>query len=121
VRAHRARLIETAARRVPLPGQEMPPAVRLTQPGVYHLRRLSCEFTYVDAVIIDTPIFDAEIRQLMKRDVNILDRLDRAELFCRYLDEQWRYFEGLKAVFNWPSTASELRRQIRNIRQRVRA
>jgi hypothetical protein len=120
VRAHRAKLIETAARRVPLPGQEMPAAVRITQPGVYHLRRLSCEFTYVDAVTIDTPIFDAEIRRLMKGAVNILDRLDRAELFCRYLDEQWRIFEGQKTAFKWPSTASELRLQIRHIRGRAR-
>jgi hypothetical protein len=119
VRAHRAKLIETSARRVPIPGQQMPPAVRVTQPGVYHLRRLSCEFAYIDAIIIDTPIFDAELRPLIRRDANILDRLVRAELFCNYLDKRWAAFDGLETVFQWPQNSDTLRQQIRQIRDRV--
>ena len=120
VRAHRAKLLETSARRVPIPGQQMPPAVRVTQPGVYHLRRLSCEFAYIDAVIIDTPIFDTGLRQLMKRDANIFDRLERAERFCDYLDRQWAAFDGLETVFQWPLTSAALRNQIIYIREKAR-
>src|SRR3989442_13051957 len=65
----------------------MPEAIRVTSVGLYHVKVLCRLFTYIDAVIVDTPIFDSDARrEALQSAKTIRERLDPAELFREYLD-----------------------------------
>jgi hypothetical protein len=116
-RACKSNLIETSARRLPEPGQPFPSGLRVTTRGEYHLQRLVNEFQYLDAVAVDIPILNAEIRGQIG-DVNTLDdRLCRVELLAQYLREQWNPLAPVAIGFNWNYEASRLRRQMKRIRR----
>ncbi len=61
--------------------------IRLTTLGKYHLNHLVGTFQYVDAMVLDTPILDEELRQGIDTDRRIEVRLSRVELFVQYLAE----------------------------------
>jgi len=120
VKGHSKKLIETGARRIPQPNQIMPQSLRATTVGYYHLHRLCREFSYIDAIIIDTPIFDEEIRTLIRDIHNIEMRINRAEVFCHYLDQQWSKLDNFKAksLFDWSAVSTDLKKNIEYIRSR---
>ncbi|MEG4816361.1 hypothetical protein [Microcoleus sp. K5-D4] len=112
----RKKMIETAARLIPQPGQIMPHTLRVTTLGLYHITRLCSLFEYVDAVVIDTPILDAEVRELIS-DVQPIDlRLNRAESFRRYLDLQWSKMNVQGLGFDWRNASVKLKTEIDRIR-----
>jgi GTPase SAR1 family protein len=121
IRGYRKKLIETSARRIPEPGQVMPQELRATTVGVYHINRLCHLFAYIDAVIVDTPVLDSRIRELISDVHEITERLDRAEIFRQYLDTQWLTLSSSKMGFNWNVASTDLRVQIEYIRNRVGA
>ena len=92
---------------------------RLTTVGSYYFRKLVGTFPYLDAVVIDTPVLDQEFKSSIPQARSILSRLDRAERFCSYMDNQWYELEESGAVFDWPAKASDARMEINNIRNRV--
>lgn len=117
IRAHRHKLLETGARRIPLPGRGIPNSLRATTVGIYHVTRLVRMFTYVDAMIVDTPIFDGEVRKHI-RDVSHIDgRLERAESFRRYLDDCWQACSDIGVPFSWREASGELSDEIERIRR----
>jgi hypothetical protein len=59
--------------------------VKISSLGRFHIFNLIAVFQYLDAVIVDTPILDAEIRDQISEVNNIHDRLNRTELFLSYL------------------------------------
>jgi hypothetical protein len=122
VRGHAKKLIETGARRVPQPGKVMPQALRATTIGLYHVNRLCHQFTYVDAIIVDTPILDHNKRKYILNVHNIMDRLDRSEMFRLYLDDQWLLIKSVNArsAFDWNIVSEALKRDIQYIRPRAR-
>ena len=68
-RCFNKRLLETGARRVPtVAGNLEYVRLRLTSVGLYHISELAATFTYIDAVVVDTPILEKEMRGLIKRD-----------------------------------------------------
>jgi hypothetical protein len=112
----RKKMIETAARLIPQPGQIMPHTLRVTTLGLYHITRLCSLFEYVDAVVIDTPILDSEVRELIS-DVQPIDlRLDRAESFRCYLDLQWSKMNVQGLGFDWRNASLKLKTEIARIR-----
>jgi hypothetical protein len=119
VRAHRHNLIETSARQMPRPGEIMPSALRVTSVGLYHVENLVRMFAYVDALTVDTPIFDRNARE-NTRDVRaIAERLERAEVFRKYLDSQWDERLGSSGAFDWPAVSATLARQIQDVANRL--
>lgn len=92
---------------------------RLTTIGAYYFRKLVGTFHYLDAVVVDTPIIDSEARARIGDAHTISERLDRAERFCRYLDEQWIELSALDAVFDWTVKAADARQDIEQIRERL--
>jgi GTPase SAR1 family protein len=118
LRAHRHMLIEASGRRRPNADQPMPPSLRATTIGAYHVSRLCKLFVYLDAVVVDTPIFDSEARAAIQDEHSIERRLDRAEIFISYLDKQWASLEKKPSTFHWPSISSQLRAEISRIRAR---
>jgi len=94
-------------------------AIRLTTVGAYHFGPLVRQFTYVDSIIVDTPILDPDVRSRIVDVERIGERLDRAAVFVEYLDTQW--VEGCLAtdVFDWPSVGASLKCNIAEIRRRI--
>lgn len=89
---------------------DMPSSFRITSVGAYHLKRWCATFTYLDAMVFDTPIFDTQMFESMVRKVESLrieDRYDRALLFKKYLLQTWRDFTSPPSYFNFADYASQ--------------
>ncbi len=95
------------------PSSTAPPhrSLRLTAAGSYMHKRMISIFTYVDAMIVDTPIVNPAVRPQIQAAVTIHERLGRAETFCQYLDDQWVFGDG-RTTFSWPLASAELRRDM---------
>jgi hypothetical protein len=119
VRSHRYRLLEATARRTPKVGLEMPPSFRVTSVGIYHSMRLSKIFSYVDAVIIDTPVLDQGVREKISNVFGLSDRVHRVEIFLSYLDEAWQGLSGCDLIFPWKDQLSALESEISRIKHVV--
>lgn len=87
---------------------------RITTAGSYMCNAMIEKFVYVDAMIVDTPIVEHQVRQRI-RDVRSIDeRLARAKTFRTYLDEQWQQFAQDAALpFAWPDSSAALEADIR--------
>lgn len=91
------RLIETPHahyREIEVPETSLPEEIyfRATSIGIYHLRYWIGAFPFLDAMAIDTPIFDETMREKIFKNAGsfeIRDRLQKAIDFRRYLEEQW--------------------------------
>ncbi|MCU1671362.1 MAG: hypothetical protein JWP40_4289 [Blastococcus sp.] len=81
-------------------------------------KRMLSMFTYVDAMIVDTPIVDPSFRQQIPAATMIQDRLARAATFRQYMDDQWIFGEG-RTTFSWPLASEELRRDTEDIAWRA--
>jgi hypothetical protein len=122
VRAHRHKLIQTAARKEPQIGQGLPAAIRVTTVGVYHVKRLISLFAYVDPIVEDTPILDSDVRDVLGHTEHIEQRVTRLRLFRKYLDDQWRHLKHADLPFNWTIhsklLATDVERVTRSMRKR---
>lgn len=71
-------------------------AYRATSVGVYHIRFWLGEFSYLDAMAIDTPIFENTARSIVTKlapSFRISDRFAKSEVFRDYLVEYWQSSE----------------------------
>ncbi len=93
--------------------------LRVTSVGAYTCKKLVELFSYVDAMIVATPIVDPGVREALADVRAIADRLTRCEVFCDYLDDQWAPLDDAETVFEWPVHASALRSSIQTVRGRV--
>jgi len=120
------RQIENALRRTVSKGllntprveaRESSTRVRIAASGAYSAKRLSGMFTYVDAIVIDTPILLDEARALIEEERSTSGRVARARHFADYLDQCWD--PSLEAEFDWPAQASRLRSECEHVASRV--
>ena len=116
----RNKLVETETKR-PLSGRPETRDLfyRITTIGSYYYQKLVGVFPYVDAMVVDTPIVDTEVREKIGDETSILGRLNRAEVFRRYLDSQWSNIEAAAEIFNWRQLTSQLNAEINYIKSRV--
>lgn len=94
--------------------------LRATGTGIYHLTHLSNSFTYIDAIIIDVPIFDKDTREKISNTFDIKERLDRGLIFATYLDKIWDNENFKNTHFIWKQKSQELRADIDRIKERVK-
>ena len=92
---------------------------RITTVGSYYYQKLARIFTYVDAMIIDTPIVERPVREKVVDEFNIWGRLRRAEEFRLYLNRQWAKIETAVEVFDWPHLSSQLEEEILAVKNRL--
>ncbi|WP_444911908.1 hypothetical protein [Microbulbifer sp. PAAF003] len=88
---------------------DMPNSFRITTIGAYHLKRWLGVFTYLDAMVFDTPIFDSSIREDLQNSVNsfaIDKRYERANLFKEYLKSCWAKFDNKPDFFDFEECLS---------------
>lgn len=97
----------------------MPQTLRATSVGIYHVSKLCRLFTYVDAVLIDTPIFDADIREDLRNFRSLDARLGNVEILRQYFDAQWKKVDSSRALFNWASVSADISSDIDRIRDAV--
>lgn len=90
-------------------------SLRVTAAGGYMHKRMVSVFAYSDAVVVDTPIVDPAVRAQVVDARTIGDRLDRAEIFRKYLDAQWSLV-GEPATFSWLAVSEGLRQDIESTR-----
>jgi GTPase SAR1 family protein len=76
---------------------------RISTIGAYHLSRWIGEFSYLDAVSLDTPLFDKETYDgiLLSSGLGLAERLSRAEQFKAYLTNRWVESNLAPSYFNW--------------------
>lgn len=102
-RAVAHRLLETA------PGQESSGPFRITNVGAYMHKEMITQFSYLDAVVVDTPILDPSVRSTLNDSRSIEDRLDRAKIFKTYLDGVWESFVAPESLaFDWKIQGARL-------------
>jgi hypothetical protein len=92
---------------------------RIRTVGAYMCQKMPTWFAYVDAVVIDTPVVDLAARREIEDVQGVIDRLNRGELFRKYLDTQWLSAEIGTDVIDWPSLSSALQRDIDHARSRA--
>jgi len=83
---------------------EMPRGFRSTSIGAYHLRRWLGIFSYLDAMVFDTPVFDPKTAEAMAERLAsfaIRDRLARATTFRNYLSSAWDASGIQTTYFSW--------------------
>lgn len=98
----------------------MPLSFRVTSIGAYHLHKWIATFTYFDAMIFDTPIFDVPTREDAMNGLDsflIEKRLNRAEIFRDYLLDCWNslvqkplYFDFNELVSDYKYTFAPVKR-----------
>lgn len=108
IRLTRKKLIESSQRRTLETDLEireigMPESFRSTSLGAYILKRWAGEFSFLEAMAFDTPIFDSEVRAELLKAVNdnrLSARYLRAVTFRDYLSGIWRPLEA-RPYFDW--------------------
>jgi hypothetical protein len=107
VRSFSKKLVETAARRIPEPGKIDGFAIRPTSIGLYHLQELLGTFTYLDAMVVDTPILDRQLQAYITDAHTLADRVERGFVFREYLDGCWKAIECSHLPFDWPEKSQQ--------------
>jgi GTPase SAR1 family protein len=113
------KLFETSQKGDQLDVQNSHLQIRVTNSGIYHLRFLIQSFTYIDAIIVDTPILSDSFKGDILNELNIEKRLNRAITFKNYLDEQWSLSNIVSKHFSWETYSAELNEDIDRIKSRI--
>lgn len=92
---------------------------RVTSAGVYTVRTLLGFFTYVDAIIVDTPITDRAVREEIGDAYSIKERLNRAKAFKAYLDSQWDRIDDSDLPWNWSEISKVLQQDIDRVESKA--
>lgn len=118
IRCFGKRLIETAARRIPIPGKIDGFGIRPTPIGLYHIQELLGNFSYLDAVVVDTPILDPKLEHYITDVHTLADRIERALVFREYLDRAWGFFHAANLPLEWPEKSAEVMTLLTRLSQR---
>jgi hypothetical protein len=93
---------------------------RISSVGAYMYREMVAMFSYVDSMIVDTPIVDPSARSAILDVRAIEERLDRADQFCDYLEDVWQAFPNPESLpFDWNVQGAGLRRDISTAREKA--
>ncbi len=95
------KIVETEARKKIGDIYDISKSIRITTLGAYHLHKLICQFVYMDAIIVDTHILEANYRKNINSNDAIVDRLERVMYFKEYLDYCWQKVDSKSIGFNW--------------------
>jgi hypothetical protein len=117
--AYTRKLLETSERGAIIKPERPPSMLRINTIGIYHICNLCNLFTYIDAIVVDTPIFDSELKAKIKTGFDIKERLVKVEYFRQYLNEVWEYFRSKQTFFDWAQRSAELHLDIQEIESRV--
>ncbi|KGD62572.1 hypothetical protein T9A_00863 [Alcanivorax jadensis T9] len=89
---------------------EMPDSFRITSSGAYHFRRWMGQFAYLDAMVFDTPILSADVRENISEELESLtidSRFKRASVFKKYLLDRWKRFTQAPSYLDFEAVLEE--------------
>jgi len=89
---------------------DIPFAFRITSIGIYHIKKWAGIFSYLEAMVFDTPIFDENVMVAIQPDLesfSIKRRFDRTVLFRDYLSSVWHTSNLSPSYFNWMDNLSK--------------
>ena len=98
----------------------MPTSFRINTTGVYHLDVWMTDFAYLDAVCVDTPIFDENYADRLRttiRSFNLADRYDRALMFRDYLTRAWATLPKAPPYFDWEANCQAKQESFDRVRK----
>jgi hypothetical protein len=105
--------------------EQIPPegdvrSLRLTTIGAYAHQLLPSEFDYMDAIVVDTPVTDPEVRSQLAAVHAVRPRLERLEAFLAYLDAAWEV-SGLadSGLFDWTTSSAAVRSRAATVRSHL--
>jgi len=75
-------------------------------------------FTYVDAIIVDTPIFIDDVKGKILNVFNITERTERAKIFVDYLNAIWEKVSLKTSLLNWPLAYTALIKDIESVKEK---
>jgi hypothetical protein len=116
----RRNLIELASKTRDITDTNVP-YFRITSVGAYYIKRLITMFSYVDAMIVDTPIVDLEWKSKINQAYGIKERLERAITFISYLDSVWAIYGNTSVGYDWKLTSSLIQKDIAYVNSRAAA
>ena len=90
--------------------------IRITRSGSYLHKSLISEFSYVDAVVVDTPILDVSARAVIEDVFDIQHRVVRAEAFDDYLRSCWPFSAIHDLTFDWLRKSETLRQNLYQVK-----
>jgi hypothetical protein len=93
-------------------------SIRITSLGKYHVNALVNTFQYIDAITVDTPILDENVRKTTVDVQGITRRLNRSEAFVDYLDRCSNSIQDSDAITLWKPTFGKVKSEIRAIRRK---
>lgn len=93
--------------------------VKISSLGRFHIFNLVTVFQYLDAVIVDTPILDARLRDQITEVFKIQDRLDRTELFLSYLNSCVKSIVDVEMNTLWETIYQKATENIDEIKNRL--
>ncbi|MCJ2011558.1 hypothetical protein [Methylobacterium sp. J-076] len=82
----------------------VPRAFRINTIGAYHLKTWMTSVTYMDAMVVDTPIFEENTAEELRRTIRSMklsDRYQRAVRFRDYLTNVWIASGMTPSYFDW--------------------
>lgn len=103
----------------PSPLDGPPELFRATATGGYLEQRLMSDVTYVDEVVIDTPIVDDPTRAVIGDAEVVSARMQRTDRFSRYLDDQWRPLASLDTGIDWGRNGLAIRAAVADVERRL--
>jgi hypothetical protein len=93
--------------------------LRISALGQYHISDLMARFLYLDAVVVATPIMDDRVRGRI-RDVGALaDRLSRARIFLRYLNDCAQNVINTPFYAHWERSHDAVAKEITEIENTI--
>lgn len=94
--------------------------LRITTVGAYTLKYLPALFTYCDAVVVDTPIIDPEVRSRIVDARSLAERVARVERLKAYLDASWADAALEGSSWSWVGVSEGLDLDLQRVRARVK-
>lgn len=89
--------------------------VRVTSVGLYTKNRLPSLFSYVDAVVVDTPILIENYYSQIGDAFYMNQRINRSVLFAKYLTSAWVTAGLDDEYWSWPATFAKLKEDISRV------
>lgn len=88
--------------------------------GVFTTTRLASMFSYLDAILVNTPVLESSVLARLVNVDNILGRLDRCEVFLDYLGSAWALLPAAASThYDWPRLAQVAREEVLAARSKV--
>ena len=104
-----------------LPFSGTPERYRITPMGAFVQQHLVQDFTYLDVIIVDTPIVRPDYRSQIDDVQSVESRLERCEVFSAYLTSCFAPLAGSDCGVDWPTRFAQLEYELAAIRTRREA